>query len=128
MTSGAATVTLPSTMKTASTAASWPPGSPVCAIETAAAMARTRFLGLRPDSAAPRPSDLPEPKLSSAVIHLGAGDCSPGPGRLRHCFAARSRNRTPSASLIAYAAVDGPLLLDTPAALAMTSSRLNRYL
>src|ERR1022692_3728843 len=54
------------------------------------------------------------------VLGIEAGDCSPGPGRLRHCFAARSRKQTPSASLIAYAAVDGPLLLDTPAALAMT--------
>src|SRR6266851_3175785 len=120
ITSGAATVTLASTIKTARTPACWPPGSPVCVMDVAAPMVRTKFLGLTPDSAAPRPSDLPEPKVSSAAIQVGAGACSPGPGRLRHCRAASSRNKTPSTSSIAYAAVDGPLLLDTPAALAMT--------
>src|ERR1035441_1806796 len=122
MTSGAATVTLPSTMNTASTPTCWTPGSPACAMDAAAAMVRTRFLGLTPDSAAPRPSDLPGPKVSSAAIHFGGGACSPGAGRPRHCFPASRRNSTPKVSLTAYAAVDGPLLLDTPAALAMTST------
>ena len=79
-------------------------------------------MGFTPDIAAPRPSDLTGVKLSRAAIHFGAGACSPGPGRLRHCLTARSRSNTPSVSLMADAAVDGPLLLATSAVLAMTST------
>ena len=79
-------------------------------------------MGFTPDIAEPRPSDLTGVKLSRDAIHFGAGACSPGPGRLRHCLTARSRSSTPSVSLMAYAAVDGPLLLATPAASAMIST------
>lgn len=61
-------------------------------------------------------------KLSRAAIHFGAGACSPGAGRLRHCLTASSRSNTPRVSLMADAAVDGPLLPATPAASAMMST------
>src|SRR6266496_3324918 len=49
MTSGAATVTLPITMNTASTPACWPPGSPVCAMDVAAPLLHREQQERRPE-------------------------------------------------------------------------------
>ena len=94
-------------MKTASATASSPPEISVWAIATAAAAVSARFFGLRPESSAPAPKDLPALKLSIACIHLGISACSPGFGRRCQIRPAISRKRMPNTSLSTLAQVAG---------------------
>jgi hypothetical protein len=51
-----------------------------------------------PATSSPSVRALPGEKESMPAIHFGISDCTPGAGRLRHCFAAISRKKTPTAS------------------------------